>query len=188
VSPAGASRPGRALADLAARRGPGVGLAAMLVLAGCYSGLCLLLWSGGHAPSRPGLLPVDAGDYYLAQAAALPLLFPALWLLYAALAHGLCRALGGRGTLRDALGVLGIAYALPVTAAYVLPDIAAYLLAGFDGLVVGMRYYGPAALLGALWLSAAGLSATHRLPTGRAAVAATVAFLLQAVAGGTILR
>lgn len=182
-------RPRRTLAALAELRAPVVGLYAVLMLAGTYSVFCLLLWSQGHAPSRPGALGLIAAEgYYLFQAALMPLLFPVLWLVFSGVVHLVARGLGGRGAIRAGLTALGFAYAVPLTVAYVLPDLLAFLVFGFEAMVLGMRVYGPLALLWTLGLSTVAAKAAYKLPTPRAAAAVCVGFIAQGVLGGIFIR
>jgi len=177
------------MAALAKARAPAGGLFAVLTLAGTYSAFCLVLWAGGHAPSRPGAFGlIPAENYYLAQAAFLPLLFPILWLILGGVAHLFARAMGGRGALRAGLAALGFAYGAPLTLAYVLPDLLIFLTLGFDAMVLGMLLYGPVALGWTLGLCTLAVRESYRLATGPAFVAVFAGFIAQGILGGLFIR
>lgn len=141
------TRPRRAFADLAAdpcrlRHGD----VALLISALPYALVILLLALAGGEPVIPPLLDIRARDYYSGQVLLMvPVLF-AGWALAAAVVHALGRPLGGRGTFRDTLALLGFAI-VPPTYATMVPD-------GVSGALSLLGVIGPDPLL---WTTQPGL-------------------------------
>ena len=146
-----------------------------------------LLWRDGVA-ARAVLLPISPSAYYGAQA-----LFVGPWLallatLFALLAGGMARGLGGRGSLRATWQALVPVWALAVLVLFVLPDLFVVVALGREHLVKAMRFYGPLAPIVIVVLATRRLRALHAITTGRAALAVIVALLGQTVVGATLLR
>lgn len=175
------------LAHLARRGAPRDGLLPVLALGALHASFALLLHLGGHAPSVT-LVPIPRERYYLWQSAFVAPLYVALWLIDAAVAHGLSRKAGGRGSFGATLAVVGVGYAAPLALLFVVPDLVVYLSAGHAALGKAMRYYAPLAAIGCAALSALGLREAHGLSGGRAAAIAVAGLVAQAAVGGVLLR
>lgn len=179
--------PGRTLDQVALR--PSLATAAVPVIAtgAAWSGLCVLLWLGGHAPSRT-LVPLPKESYYLGQATWLiPALLTA-WLVLGAACQLLARWAGGAGSRTSMLACAGFAYSLPLAVLFVLPDFVAYLTLGFSSLGKLVRVSGLALMLAEWALVARAVVAVHRLAWSRALPIAFVALLVQAALVAPILR
>jgi hypothetical protein len=180
-------RPASALPTLARDPSARSGASAVALLGIAWSALLILLWSGGHAPSFV-LLPIAPESYYVLQALAMLPILTALWWIHSEIAHRLCRAAGGSGEEGGVRTALGFAYAAPMLVAHVLPELVAYVAGGFELMAAVGRV---SLALAALWvwaLSAAALRIAHgvRLPV---AIGASLAGLLvQALAGGLVIR
>lgn len=179
--------PRAAIARVAMRASPRDGLLPVLVLGALYAGFSLLLHLGGHAPSVT-LVPIPRARYYLWQSAFIAPLFVALWLIYSGVAHELCRIAGGRGAFRSTLAVIGLGYAVPLALLFVVPDLLVYLVFGHGALGKAMRLYAPLSAAGCVLLCALGLRAAHGVTLGRAAGISLAGFIVQAAAGGILLR
>lgn len=179
--------PGRTLDRIAGA--PVLGAAVLVVVSTAllWSALCVVLWSGGHSPSRP-LVPIAPQSYYLAQALWLVPAVVVGWTIVGGTCHGLARRLGGSGTLRSTFACAGFAYAVPLACLLVVPDLVAYLLFGFGALGKVVRVSG-LLLVGAEWaLCARAVMAAHGLAPGRAVPIALLGLVAQAVVIGPILR
>lgn len=165
----------------------GAAVAAVCVTGGAWAALCLLLWSGGHAPSAT-LVPLPAADYYLWQAVFVTPLLVVQWVLLSVTAHVVARALGGTGRLRTTTVGLAFTFALPLLALFIVADLLTYLVAGFGALAVGSRIYGTATIVAVLLASSSLLRTVHRLSVPRATAAAFVGLVLQAAVGSPLLR
>jgi hypothetical protein len=148
---------------------------------------CLLLWSGGHAPSRV-LLPLPRESYYLFQAAVvIPVLFGSWWLA-SRVAHRVATALGGSGTLPDCAEGLALSLAPPIALLVVVPDVVVYLAWGFGALGRLIRVTAPLSGVLTLVLATRAMRRAHALGSGRAFVAGAAGVVTQALLGGAVLR
>jgi hypothetical protein len=176
------------MAGVAARADAREGLSAMLVLGASHAAFSLLLHVAGHAPRRgaPGL---PSHNHYLLQALFVVPLYLVLWRVGGAVAHALCRRMGGSAGAREAsLAVFGVAYAVPMTLLFILPDVAVFFTLGFGAIGRAMRYYAPLAALSCVALGAAGFSRAHAILPRAALLAVLVGFVAQAALGGVLLR
>jgi hypothetical protein len=182
-----AIHPGRAFERIASAASVRAAMTAVIGSGVLWAGLCLLLWRGGHAPSR-ALIPVPANGYYLAQALWV---VPALLVCWAALgvsAHGLSRLAGGGGARTSMLACAGFAYAVPLAGLFVIPDLVAYSLFGFASLGKLVRITGLLLALAEWALMTRAVMAVHGLGWARAVPVALAALVVQALVGAPFLR
>jgi hypothetical protein len=159
-------------------RRAGLAVAATGVL---WAGLCLSLFASGHAPSGP-TGPLSREHWYLAQAALLPLLLPALWWLQVAVTRRVLPA----GS--DPAAALGWAYAGAVCFALVLPEAAAFLSGGMTALRSVAPIAGAAMVLAAWGGAAAALRRVRGIGWGEAVARSLPGLLAQAIVGAPFLR
>ena len=180
-------RPGSALRTLARDPSARSGASAIALLGIAWSALLILLWSGGHAPSVV-LLPIAPDSYYVVQALLMLPVLTGLWWIHAEVAHRLCRAAGGSGAEGGVRTALGFTYAAPMLVAHVLPELVAYVAGGFELMATVGRVSLPLAALWVWALSAAALRVAHGVKLPVAIGAALAGLLLQAAAGGLVIR
>lgn len=180
-------RPGSALSSLARDPSARSGASAIALLGIAWSALLILLWSGGHAPSFV-LLPVAPESYYVLQALVMLPLLTGLWWIHSEVAHRLCRAAGGSGDEGGVRTALGFAYAAPMLVAHVLPELVAYAAGGWTLMAMVGRVSLPLASLWVWALSAAALRVAHRVSLPVAIGASLAGLVLQAIAGGLVIR
>jgi hypothetical protein len=180
-------RPGSALSSLARDPSARSGASAIALLGIAWSALLILLWSGGHAPSFV-LLPIAPESYYVLQALVMLPLLTGLWWIHSEVAHRLCRAAGGSGDEGGVRTALGFAYAAPMLVVHVLPELVAYAAGGWTLMAMVGRVSLPLASLWVWALSAAALRVAHRVSLPVAIGASLAGLVLQAIAGGLVIR
>lgn len=176
-------RPRRTLEALVVQRSARPGASAIAVLGMFWGLLSLLLWSSGRAPHAI-LVPVEPRQYYLWQGLLMLPILTGLWWLFTEISHRLAAGEGKEPGVRTALG---FAYALPMLV-HVGVEMLAYLLLGFDRLAEVARISLPLAALWTWALSSLALKVGHRCSSPRAVGAAFAGLLVQALAGGLVLR
>ncbi len=180
-------RPRSALSALTRDPSARSGASAIALLGIAWSALLILLWSGGHAPSFV-LLPIAPESYYVLQALVMLPLLTGLWWIHSEVAHRLCRAAGGSGDEGGVRTALGFAYAAPMLVAHVLPELVAYAAGGWTLMAMVGRVSLPLASLWVWALSAAALRVAHRVSLPVAIGASLAGLVLQAIAGGLVIR
>ena len=180
-------RPRSALSALTRDPSARSGASAIALLGIAWSALLILLWSGGHAPSFV-LLPIAPESYYVLQALVMLPLLTGLWWIHSEVAHRLCRAAGGSGAEGGVRTALGFAYAAPMLVAHVLPELVAYAAGGWTLIAMVGRVSLPLASLWVWALSAAALRVAHRVSLPVAIGASLAGLVLQAIAGGLVIR
>ncbi len=146
-----------------------------------WASLCLALFAGGHMPSGP-TGPVPPGQWYLVQAALLPLLLPGLWRLQAAVT---CRLLPPGP---DPTAALGWSYAGAVSFALVVPEVVAFSVGGISSLRSVAPLAGGAMALSAWGGAAVALRRVRGLGWGAALARSLPGLLAQAIVGAPFLR
>jgi hypothetical protein len=156
------------------------------------AGLCWALFSGwlahrGHAPSHAALGIAPERFYALQAVFVIPLL-ELQWLLCAAITVRMLRAFGVRAAWTITANALAFALALPLVGMVLVPDLVVYAVLGFESLGKLVRWTAPLCMLGAIMTATLLLQKVHPVTTTRAAVAATLGVIGQALLGGVFLR
>lgn len=181
--------PGEAFAAWAARPHPArLGTLAVAVQGLGWAALLAALAWRGHAPTRPGPVPIALEDYYAWEAAFVLPVRAAMALALALVVHALARRSGSGARFSCTWMLAAISLAVPSVCAWLIPDAIVFATRGFDALAPAMRYYVPVSLTWTLVLVVAGLREVHGLGTGRAIAIAIAGLIAQAAVGAPLLR
>jgi len=154
-----------------------------------YSVSIFIGYCRGATPSiwKPWVSIISFERYYLWEAVFLVPLSVQLWLTFAAVAHLLAKAQGGKGTFENTAALFAYTYSVPLVVLLWWPDQLQSLAYGLEirpGLVA---FYGSAAGIWTLVLSAAGLKVAHGLSAPKSLVTACVSLALSYAPGGLLL-
>jgi len=154
-----------------------------------YSASVFIAYCRGATPTiwKPWVSTIPFERYYLWEAVFLVPLSVQLWITFAAVAHLLAKAHGGKGTFEDTAAVFAYTYSVPLVVLLWLPDQLQSLAYGLEirpGLVA---VYGSAAGIWTLVLSAAGLKVAHGLSTPKSLITVCASLALSYAPGGLLL-